>query len=249
MKTALCLNELGTPTAGFDSSDNKTNKDDSRRFVYQVAHDMQSPLTALTSILKYCTELDEAKRAILCSASQRLQDMTQSLLEDYRLETGQQTPGKQRQKVRCAALLHQLVLEKQAEYAQYPNLFVEHIAPNAPLTEIFACPVELGRALSNLINNAVEALPDKTKGTVTIGLEVVKSGVKLSICDDGVGMLDLAVRKLSQRVSFTSGKANGHGLGMTQVWEMLERNQGKMIVRSKLGKGTRIELIFSDAGK
>lgn len=256
MKLELFLDALVTPTSLFDANNNKVgtvgkdhSNDDTRRMVYQVAHDMQSPLAAMATIVQCCDELDESKRSILHTASTRIQGIAQNLLEGYRRETGRPTPDRQRQIIRCAPFLHQLVIEKRYEYTQYPNLFAESITPEGRSAVVYACPIQLGRALSNLINNAIDALPDKKLGKVTIGLEWVKSDVKFSIADNGVGMTDSVIRKLSKRIGFTDGKARGHGLGMTQVWEMLDNDKGKMVIQSKPGTGTRIELIFGDVVK
>jgi signal transduction histidine kinase len=60
-------------------------------------------------------------------------------------------------------------------------------------------------------------------------------------------MSKAAVQKILQRFSFSAGKAHGHGLGMMQVGAMLDDNNGKLFIQSKLGTGTLIELTFPKA--
>lgn len=52
------------------------------------------------------------------------------------------------------------------------------------------------------------------------------------------------IEKMLQRQGFTEGKETGHGLGLQQVWDTLETNQGTMSVQSALNKGTSIQLAF-----
>jgi hypothetical protein len=51
-------------------------------------------------------------------------------------------------------------------------------------------------------------------------------------------------QKIVNRTSFTANKTNGHGLGLQQVWDMLEYNRGKMELDSLLHEGTSFKLSF-----
>ncbi len=46
------------------------------------------------------------------------------------------------------------------------------------------------------------------------------------------------------KTAVTQGKESGHGIGLTQVWETLDHNQGELNVVSELGLGTTITLTF-----
>lgn len=217
---------------------------DARRLVYQVAHDMQSPLAALNIIISSCNELNGETRRILRALAYRIQGITKRLLDDYKKEKGDQTWCDQRQVIGCADFLDQLIVEKKIEYKRYPDIFIKKIASNDKESVIYGDPVQLGRSLSNLINNAVDALFDKTQGRVTISLDFDPTHVMITVQDDGVGMAEADLKRMRQRISFTAGKAQGHGLGMMQVWDMLDDNDGKMVVQSASGQGTKIELTF-----
>jgi len=62
--------------------------------------------------------------------------------------------------------------------------------------------------------------------------------------DNGKGMPVDAIEKIKNKVGFTEGKINGHGLGLMQVWDMLNANLGKFAISSKQGDGTLIEISF-----
>jgi hypothetical protein len=98
--------------------------------------------------------------------------------------------------------------------------------------------------VSNLINNAVDALEDKEDGVVTIQLTAEAESITVAIKDNGKGMPASMIEKMLHRRSFTEGKQHGHGLGLQQVWDTLDYNQGTMTANSVLGEGTTIQLTF-----
>jgi hypothetical protein len=97
--------------------------------------------------------------------------------------------------------------------------------------------------LSNIINNAVDAL-DGQAGKVDLQLAADNEWVKIIIQDTGKGMSTELVDKIMHKTPVTEGKKSGHGIGLTQVWETLDHNQGELHVASELGLGTTITLTF-----
>jgi anti-sigma regulatory factor (Ser/Thr protein kinase) len=101
------------------------------------------------------------------------------------------------------------------------------------------------RSMSNLINNAVDALPNKEHDVVTIKLTADAGAITVSVQDNGKGMPSHMIQKMMNRQSFTEGKESGHGIGLQQVWTTLDNNQGTMTVHSVQNEGTTIQLTFS----
>jgi hypothetical protein len=97
--------------------------------------------------------------------------------------------------------------------------------------------------ISNIINNAVDAL-DKKQGKVIVGLKATKASVTITIKDNGKGMSEELIKKIMNNVAITQGKKNGHGIGLTQVRETLQRNHGELKIDSAVGKGTKVTLTF-----
>ncbi|MET3105232.1 signal transduction histidine kinase [Oxalobacteraceae bacterium GrIS 2.11] len=222
-----------------------TKHNDLRKFAYQIAHDIQSPLAALNVIIEASEELSEDTRTILRSIASRINGIANSLLDEYKKEQDGQRHFERHQIIECAKFIDQLLCEKKSEYKNTPDIFIQNISPQSINAAIYVDPIQLGRSVSNLINNAVDALEDKVSGRVVINVESNQTEVMITITDNGIGMSDADVKKLGQRVSFTAGKVHGHGLGMTQVWDMLNNNDGRMTVESKLGHGTKITLVFA----
>ena len=105
---------------------------------------------------------------------------------------------------------------------------------------------ELREALTNLMLNAVDALPEN--GTITVRTAVhrsVRGGeeVVLEVEDDGVGM-DAETQRRCLEPFFSTKGARGTGLGLAMVYGIVERHDGRIDVISARGEGTRMRLVF-----
>jgi signal transduction histidine kinase/ActR/RegA family two-component response regulator len=109
---------------------------------------------------------------------------------------------------------------------------------------------EIREALTNLILNAVDALPNG--GVVTVRTSAMERPVKngdfsmhavLEVIDTGVGMDEQTQKRCLEPFYSTKGK-RGTGLGLAMVYGVVERHQGKIEVQSAIGKGTTMRLLF-----
>lgn len=98
---------------------------------------------------------------------------------------------------------------------------------------------ELREALTNLLFNAVDALPHG--GTITITTRATRTAkgkmVELTVSDTGIGMPE-AVRARLFEPFFTTKGAKGTGLGLSMVHGIVSRHEGTIDVTSAAGKGT-----------
>lgn len=223
------------------------SSDDHHAFVdmvQKIAHDIQSPLTALSIMINVCDELNESKRLILKNAFNAIKDIANNILTKY----GQKDPCCTGQEpvapVLCSDFVLKSISERKIQHQTRPVKFDVDIAPAAQFAFIHVQPSQLHRAINNLINNAVDASQARADGRVAVSLDVSAQSVRISIADNGVGMSPDNLQKIRSRTRFTDGKQNGHGLGMMQVWDMVEQNAGDLQVASTLQVGTRFDLTF-----
>jgi signal transduction histidine kinase len=116
-------------------------------------------------------------------------------------------------------------------------------------------PVQLQQVLVNLALNARDAIGEH--GRVTLALEradlfsdSARSGLDLprgqyaciSVADDGAGMDDETRRHLFE--PFFSTKAEGIGLGLATSYGIVRRSGGDMRALTRLGAGTRVEILL-----
>ena len=109
---------------------------------------------------------------------------------------------------------------------------------------------EIREALTNLILNAVDALP--RGGVISVRTSSVDRAIKngnhsahavLEVSDTGVGMDETTQKRCLEPFYSTKG-TRGTGLGLAMVYGVIERHQGKIEIESAVGKGTTMRLFF-----
>lgn len=96
-------------------------------------------------------------------------------------------------------------------------------------------PTFLRRIITNLVTNAIQAMPKGGKPKIKTSRE--NNSVVISIDDTGVGILKEAQLNLFKPL-FTT-KVKGQGLGLAVVKRLAEILKGKITFESKEGKGTK----------
>ena len=108
-----------------------------------------------------------------------------------------------------------------------------------PLPMVCIDRMLIGRALTNIIENALHAMPGG--GTLTIDAALAPNKrVQLRVTDTGVGMDTDSMAKIFE--PYFSTKAIGTGLGLTIAKRNVEANGGTISVTSERGKGTSVTM-------
>ena len=94
---------------------------------------------------------------------------------------------------------------------------------------------DLREALTNLIFNAVDAMP--RGGVITLRTHSHDSRVTLEVADTGTGMTD-EVRNRCLEPFFTTKVDGGTGLGLSMVYGIVQRHEGTIDIQTQLNKGT-----------
>jgi PAS domain S-box-containing protein len=212
-----------------------------RTIVNQVVHDIISPLSALRMIIPRLTDVPEKQRITLKQATAQIEDIANDLLRQYRPPEKQVTENTV---LFTFMELTSILSEKRLEFSALPVTFNKKIDPNAYFVFIEANRKDWLRMLSNLINNAVDALDGKV-GTVQLELRIEDNKVVVIIADTGKGMPPEVREKILQGTAVTEGKKDGHGIGMIQVFETLKKYQGKLEIESIPNVGTKMIVTFS----
>lgn len=100
---------------------------------------------------------------------------------------------------------------------------------------------ELREALTNLIFNAVDALP--SGGTITLRTRSAGQQIFLEAADSGIGM-DPEIRQHCFEPFYTTKGDHGTGLGLSIVYGIMKRHDGTVEIDSAPGCGTTVRLVF-----
>jgi len=102
-------------------------------------------------------------------------------------------------------------------------------------------PAQLRELMTNLIFNAVDALP--TGGTIHLRAVADAGQAIIEVVDSGVGM-SAEVRERVFEPFFTTKGEGGTGLGLAMVFRIVEQHGGHIEVRSTPGEGTSFRVSF-----
>lgn len=109
---------------------------------------------------------------------------------------------------------------------------------------------EIREALTNLVFNAVDAMPEG--GTLTIRTKTKPGAsnlrrVCIEVIDTGIGMDEDTQRRCLEPFFTTKGE-RGTGLGLGMVYGVMQRHSAEIEIESGLGKGTIVRLSFPVRG-
>lgn len=219
----------------------------------QVAHDIRSPLSAIDTVIQSLPEIPKDKRSLLQSASSRINGIANDLLRTYKQTALMSASAEAKyadllpelKHVVLAEMLKSIEAETIARFEDKSKVKLRLDVMHLIGAVCHVNEIELGRAISNLINNAIEALDGITHGLVTLALR--PSGDKeigIIISDNGRGIPDGVLTKLGkERVSAgKDGTASGTGIGVLHAARAIESMGGKFQIRSKTGVGTQVSI-------
>jgi signal transduction histidine kinase/ActR/RegA family two-component response regulator len=114
------------------------------------------------------------------------------------------------------------------------------------LPGIMGAEGEIRDALTNLVFNAVDAMP--RGGALTVRTDVQKAGtdmqlVTVEVEDTGIGM-DEETRRRCLEPFFTTKGERGTGLGLAMVYGMIQRHSAEFEIESAVGRGTLMRIAF-----
>ena len=122
-----------------------------------------------------------------------------------------------------------------------------------PLPDLYCNESEVREALTNVVLNAVDALPKG--GVITLATHAVSlarpsqeerkpSHLILEVRDNGTGMDEKTRQRCLEPFFSTKRQRGGSGLGLAMVYGTMERHEGTIEIQSELNKGTTVRLIF-----
>ncbi|MFM8535270.1 MAG: sensor histidine kinase [Acidimicrobiia bacterium] len=212
----------------------------------QVAHDIKNPLTPIQLNAEHMrrVHLDQGK-----PLGSLVDECVSNILGQVRLlrqissefSSFATSPQPRPVETHLAELVEEVVEPYRKGLAERVAVDT-HVPAGLPLLHIDRTLI--GRALTNIIENALHAMPNGGRLTVDAALAPDRM-VQLRVTDTGIGMDDQAIAKIFE--PYFSTKAIGTGLGLTIAQRNVEANGGAIAVASEKGRGTCVTITLPQA--
>jgi len=219
------------------------------RLAASIAHEINNPLEAVTNLL-FLAKNDEGLSAnskdlleIADKELQRLSHITARSLKFYRQRTAP------------AEIALEEVLDS-VVYFHDPVIRVRGISIDRrfrPAPTVLCQPGEIQQVFTNLISNALDAVPDKGRLILEVRAATSRgaSGVAVTVADNGSGIDKQMLQRLFHPFVTTKGEA-GTGLGLWVSKGILDKHHATVAVRTRPGCGTVFRIFFptpTDGGR
>jgi nitrogen fixation/metabolism regulation signal transduction histidine kinase len=217
-----------------------------RELARRLAHELKNPLFPLQITVE---NMKRAREQYPEQFEEVFQESTATLLTELatlkqiigRFSDFAKMPPPELQKVDINQVVEQALALYRAQLAA-PGRPAIVLRPEltGSLPPVEADPEQLGRALGNLLLNAIDAMP--RGGTLTIRTGRNNDSVRVEVSDTGEGLTREECERLF--TPYYTTKAHGTGLGLAIVQSVISDHKGKIAVESEPGKGTtfRIDL-------
>ena len=200
------------------------------RLASSIAHEINNPLEAITNLIYlacHSETLEESNR-FLDSAEIELRRVSAIVSQTLRFHKQATNPLE----VRLSDVAASVLSVFQGRIAN-AGITVEHRFRASTPIRIFEG--EIRQVISNLISNALDAMPQGGRLQVRVREETNwqsgERGVIVTLADNGVGMTHQTLDRLFDPF-FTTKGLTGTGLGLWVSKEIVDRHNGRLLVRS-----------------
>jgi signal transduction histidine kinase len=204
-----------------------------KQLLYDVSHELRSPLTRIKIALEMIPSSDS--KTDIIHDIREMEIMIDELLETARLEQAPVTLV--RQQVDIIALIYELT-------EQYKTIG-SSVAINCELREslLGGNPELLRKAFRNIIENAIKYSASSNL-PVQIGITKTDKFVQIAVTDHGCGIDEKSIGQIFEpfyRADFSRTRdTGGYGLGLYICKRIIDSHKGTICVESVVGKGTTV---------
>jgi two-component system sensor histidine kinase VicK len=230
-----------------DVTESQKLRDIQADFVANASHELKTPLTSIKGYAETLLaggiddpEMSKGALTIISKEVDRMKRLVNDLLQLSRLDANRQAWNMQETDV---VALVRMAAKKQGVTAgskhQQLNFFSDD--------KSFMLTIDRDRVeqvVTNIISNAIKYTRDGGR----VDVEVVRDAhwLYIVILDNGIGISELELSRVFERFytgnKARSGEMSGTGLGLPISKEIIEEHGGHIVVRSELGRGTRVDI-------
>lgn len=243
---------LGIVGVFHDITDLKKLEKVRSEFLAGVSHELITPITSImgsVETLKDGAINDPKKRNdffnIIDSHSRRLANLVNDILSLTQIESHEIKMNFQ--PVSIKEIIDDIWTLYKDKAKSEKRSFKINIPPKLP--PVSADPEWITLAFSNLVDNAIKFT--KPKGHIKVEAEEINNFIRVDVSDTGIGIPEEHLPRIFERFyrvdKARSREMGGTGLGLAIVKHIVQANQGKITVKSQLGKGSAFSVFLPKA--
>ncbi len=213
-------------------------------FLANMSHEIRTPMNAIVGFSTLLNDDDisseEKKRFIniITQSSETLLDLIDGIIDIAKIEAGQIIVNNAQFEVKTFL---KKIHEEYTEKLKIQNNKETDLILQIPDSKIIvnADELRIRQVIVNLLENAIKYTK---KGSITIKVSAVSKGIKVSVCDTGIGIAkddqQIIFERFTKIETSKSELYSGTGLGLFICRKIVEFYNGEIGVKSTLGKGS-----------
>lgn len=216
-----------------------------KEFIADVSHELKTPLTSimgyaetLSAMDYYDKEMQDKFLGVISNEAVRMTKLVNDLLtlskHDDANTKWEKTEFDLGELVKKCQEYLQIEMDKKKQKVE---CFVTANVPN-----VYADKDGIERVVLNILSNSIKYTPEY--GTIKIYVGFVYSDAYIKVIDSGVGIPEKDLNRIFERFyrvdKARSRELGGTGLGLSIAKEILDKNGGRIDIKSIVGKGTEV---------
>ncbi len=216
------------------------SNDELNRFVYSTSHDLRSPLASVMGVLNLAklegsVQDPNGYMGMIESCVKKMDFFILKVIEYYKSIRVEDI----REDVDFIDLLNESV-----DFCRMQNPAIQFVMNVKQPVPFRVDRFRMSVILNNLISNAVKyQKPDEPNPIVKLNVEVSEKEARISIEDNGVGIIEDHLNNIFKMFFRSNFSVNGLGIGLYIVKEALTRIGGDINVHSTYGEGTSFTVV------
>ena len=215
-------------------------------FVATVSHELKNPLSSIkiniyNIFAGFTGQVNEEQKSVLgfCQSTiERMTRLVNGLLDLHKIEAG--VVDVKRNRLNLAEISGRQIKELQILAGKKNVKIIKEFLDEG--LSVWGDEDKLSQAIVNLLSNGIKFTPEN--GTVTLKIYPDDKFVKLEFIDIGPGIPDDKIGLLFNKFERLNATKEGTGLGLAITKDIVEMHRGKVLVESKVGKGSKFTIVL-----